>query len=181
MHCQSLPLYSQPKKLWKRTVKECLQRLVIPTTIQTTYFMCLGISILCMIILLKSASHIQIITISILTTRRWRFREWYLHQPINLSDKIWILTILWFYKLPTITARLFHRHLSQTRAPQFVGCLICSFTLVPIALLVVKKWGCSCCYCKNDCVERLSLTCVTETMLLVSCGSHSGRGHWVRI
>lgn len=58
----------------KKTVKEnyegiVFQRVVIPTTIQTAYFMCLGISILYKIILLMSASHVQVIIIFISTIR----------------------------------------------------------------------------------------------------------------
>lgn len=140
MCCQSLLLYSQPKKTVKENYEGIVfQKVVIPTTIQTAYFICLGISILYKIILLMSASHIQVIIIFISTIRGWRFREWYLHRLNNLWVKTWISVILCFYRLPTITARLFHRHLSQTRAPQFVGCLICSFTSFPIALLGEKN------------------------------------------
>lgn len=142
MCCQSLLLYSQPqkKKNCERELWSVFQRVVIPTAIQIAYFMCLGISILYMIILLMSASHVQVIIIFISTIRGWRrFREWYLHRLNNLWVKTWISAILWFYRLPTSTARLFHRHLSQTRAPQFVGCLICSFTSFPIALLGEKN------------------------------------------
>lgn len=159
MCCQSLPLYSQPKKNCERELWSVFQRVVIPTAIQIAYFMCLGISILYMIILLMSASHIQVIIISISTIRGWRrFREWYLHRLNNLWVKpLWISVILWFYRLPTIPTRLFHRHLSQTRAPQFVGCLICSFTSFSIALLLEKN--------------EVALAVTVRTIVLNNCHS----------